>query len=307
MHYLDDFILAAPANSVVCASNRQVAVAVVARLGLPLHPQKCLGPASCMVVLGIKLDTAVQIARLPADKFSALQEALSHWSTRKCCTNRDLQALIGRLHHACMVVWPGRTFLRRMIDLLSCFHNDSHAICLNMDFRKDLAWWVEFFGQWNEISFFLFPTLEPLPDFSVSSDASGAIGYGAFMDNEWFNSRWSTRQLVLSIVYKELFPVVLAAHVWGPGWSRRCIMFHVIHILNSQTSPDPNMMHSLIKVAACFSFTFAAIDVPGRNNGIADALSRFNFQAFHSLAPQAKEFPILIPPQLLASQAFHSH
>ena len=54
LHYLDDFIMAAPANSMVCASNIQTAVAVVARLGLPLHPQKCLGPASCMVVLGIK-------------------------------------------------------------------------------------------------------------------------------------------------------------------------------------------------------------------------------------------------------------
>ena len=90
-----------------------------------------------------------------------------------------------------------------------------------MEFRKDLAWWVEFFGQRNGISFFLFPTFEPLPDFSVSSDASGAIGYGGFMDNEWFNGRWSTLQLPLSIAYKELFPVVLAAHVWGPGWSRR--------------------------------------------------------------------------------------
>ena len=85
-------------------------------------------------------------------------------------------------------------------------------------------------------------------------------------------------------------------------------MFHVdnkavVHILNSRTSQDANIMHllcSLLKVAACFSFTFAAIHIPGRNNGIADALSRFNFQAFHSLAPQAKEFPILIPLQLLA-------
>lgn len=311
MHYLDDFIMAAPTNSVVCASNLQVAVAVVAGLGLPLHPQKCMGPATCIVVLGIELDTAAQIARLPADKFSALQEALSHWSTRKCCTKRDLQSLIGRLHHACMVVWPGRTFLRRMINLLSCFRNDSHPIRLNVEFRKDLAWWVEFFGQWNGISFFLFPSLEPLPDFSVSSDASGAIGYGAFLDNEWFNGRWSTLQFPLSIAYKELFPVVLAAHVWGPGWSRRRILFHVdneavVHILNSRTSPDPNIMHllrSLLKAAACFSFTliyFAAIHVPGRNNGIADALSRFNFQAFFTQAPQAKKIPTFIPPQLLA-------
>ena len=71
-----------------------------------------------------------------------------------------------------------------MIDLLSCFRNDSHPIRLNVEFRKDLAWWVECFGQWNGISFFVFPTFEPLHDFSVSSDASGAIGYGAFMENE---------------------------------------------------------------------------------------------------------------------------
>lgn len=305
--------MAAPTNSVVCASNLQVAVAVVAGLGLPLHPQKCMGPATCIVVLGIELDTAAQIARLPADKFSALQEALSHWSTRKCCTKRDLQSLIGRLHHACMVVWPGRTFLRRMINLLSCFRNDSHPIRLNVEFRKDLAWWVEFFGQWNGISFFLFPSLEPLPDFSVSSDASGAIGYGAFLDNEWFNGRWSTLQFPLSIAYKELFPVVLAAHVWGPGWSRRRILFHVdneavVHILNSRTSPDPNIMHllrSLLKAAACFSFTliyFAAIHVPGRNNGIADALSCFNFQAFFTGHEDSN-----LHPSSALSPAFYSH
>lgn len=97
--------------------------------------------------------------------FCFARGSLSHWSTRKCCTKKeDLQSLIGRLHHACMVVWPGRTFLRQMIDLLSCFHNGSHLIRLNVEFRKDLAWWVEFFGQWNGISLFLFPTLEPLPD-----------------------------------------------------------------------------------------------------------------------------------------------
>ena len=55
--------------------------------------------------------------------------------------------------------------------------------------------------EWN----ILFPTLEPLPDFSISSDSSGAIGYGAFMDDEQFNGQWSTLQLPLSIAYKGLF------------------------------------------------------------------------------------------------------
>lgn len=39
----------------------------------------------------------------------------------------------------------------------------------------------------NGMLFFLFLTLEPLPDLTVSSDAPGTIGYGGFIDNEWFN------------------------------------------------------------------------------------------------------------------------
>ena len=77
----------------------------------------------------------------------------------------------------------------------------------------------------------------------------------------------------------------------------------VVHILNARTSADPNIMHwlrSLLLVAACNCFTFSATHVPGINNNIADALSRFHWQAFRRLAPDAKNFPIHIPPQLLA-------
>ena len=95
---------------------------------------------------------------------------------------------------------------------------------------------------------FLF--LFPLPDFSVCSDAPGGIGYDAFMDDDWLNGPWSPHQIPLSIACKKLFPVVLAAHIWGlfglVGVS--CFMsitIAVVHILNSQTSPDPNIMHLL--------------------------------------------------------------
>ena len=118
------------------------------------------------------------------------------------------------------------------------------------------------------------------------------IGYGAFMDNEWFSGRWSPLQLPLLIAYKELFPVVLAAHVWGPRWSRRRILFPVdneavVHIFNSRTSRDPDIMRllrTLLDVAACLIFTFAAVHVPGKANGIAACLSRFNLQGFRSQA-----------------------
>ena len=43
LHYLDDFISAGPPQSPQCAYNLSTALAVCKRLGLPLHPNKCVG------------------------------------------------------------------------------------------------------------------------------------------------------------------------------------------------------------------------------------------------------------------------
>ena len=79
-------------------------------------------PSTHLVVLGIELDSLDQTARLPAEKLIALQELIQSWRTRRWCNRRQLESLIGHLHHAAKVVWPGRTFLRRMLDLLCCLY-----------------------------------------------------------------------------------------------------------------------------------------------------------------------------------------
>lgn len=75
-----------------------------------------------MVVLGIELDSVAQIARLPTDKLEAACRLVQRWCSRRWCNRGQLESLIGYLQHPAKVVWPGRTFLRRMIDLLCCFH-----------------------------------------------------------------------------------------------------------------------------------------------------------------------------------------
>jgi len=72
LHYLDDFITAGPPESSQCAHNLSIAESVCRRLGLALHPGKCVGPSTVLGVLGIELDSFNQIARLPAEKLSAL-------------------------------------------------------------------------------------------------------------------------------------------------------------------------------------------------------------------------------------------
>jgi len=88
MHYLDDFLMAGPGGSLRCSQNLQTSLALFRSLGLPLHPQKCIGPSTRLVVLGIELDSLEQIARLPAEKLMALQELIQSWQTRRWCNRR---------------------------------------------------------------------------------------------------------------------------------------------------------------------------------------------------------------------------
>lgn len=145
LHYLDDFISAGPPQSPQCPYNLSTALAVCKRLGLPLHPNKCVGPTTCLSVLGIELDSVLQVARLPEDKLLALKQLIDSWLQRSWCKKRELESLIGHLHHAAKVVWPGRTFLRRLIDLLCCFRNRDHPVRINRKFRQDLQWWQRVF------------------------------------------------------------------------------------------------------------------------------------------------------------------
>lgn len=55
LHYLDNFITAGSAQSPQCKLNLTTGLEVCQQLGLPLHPGKCVGPCTALVVLGIKL------------------------------------------------------------------------------------------------------------------------------------------------------------------------------------------------------------------------------------------------------------
>ena len=296
-HYLDDFHTLGPPNSPVCQRNLDTCIRSFADWGIPLHPDKFEGPSTCLTVLGIELDSIKLQARLPQDKFQRISSLLEVWSQKRYCKRKELESLIGNLQHACKVAPQGRTFLRRMINLLVTFRRDDHPIRLNREFHLDLTWWREFFKSWDGLSFLLSPRWAPLPDFQVTSDAAGAIGYGAIFSGHWFAGKWLTGQQPLSIAYKELFPAVIAAALWGSKWVSKRVKFRsdnkaVIAVLQSGTSRDPNMMvllRYLSLLAARHSFAFTASSIKGRLNPIADALSRFQFQRFRGLAPHANQ------------------
>ena len=157
-----------------------------------------------------------------------------------------------------------------MIDLLAHFRDRVHPIRLNAEFRRDLHWWLAFFQDWNGISFFLLPGLQPLSDLFVASDAAGSRGFGALWRRNWFASPWLASPTVPSIAFQELVPIVLAGHLWGHRWTQHHVQFlcdntAVVSILNASTSRCTRVMHLLLSLvrAACFhSFVFPPVTPP---------------------------------------------
>ena len=186
------------------------------KLGIPLHPDKQEGPSTCLTILGIEVDSLNVQACLPQDKFDRITALFKGWSQKRWCKRKEPESLIGHLQLACMVVLQGRSFMRRMINLLCAFHPYDHLIYPNQQFVLDLARKQEVFQSWNGCSFLQYPQWTLLADFKVSSDTSGALRFGAVFQGHRFSGAWLAKQVSQSIEYKGLFPVVVAAYLWGP-------------------------------------------------------------------------------------------
>ena len=119
---------------------------------------------------------------------------------------------------------------------------------------------------------------------------------------------WLPTQVSQSIKYKELFPILIAAYLWGPLRASKQVNFlsdncSVVEILRSGTLRAPNIMslgRYLSLLAARHSFSFTASPVRGRSNLIADSPSHFQFQRFCRLASHADSIPTQILQQLLS-------
>ena len=134
------------------------------------------GPFYGACCLGNRAQLLQSSGTSSAGEAVSLEKSDKFWLPRKWCNRHEPESLIGHLHHAAKVVWPGRTFLHHMIDLLCCFRRRDHPVCLNREFHIDLLWWHQFLEDWHGISFWLFPGLLPEADVEVSSDAAANFG-----------------------------------------------------------------------------------------------------------------------------------
>ena len=130
IHYLDNYFIIGDPHTQECYQALQSTLSLCEQLGVPVSKAKVEGPSMVLVLLGILLDTVKYVLRLPDKKLARLNRLITEWSKRKSCVKRDLLSLIGYFQHACKVVCPGRSFLRRMIELSMVAKEVHHHIGL---------------------------------------------------------------------------------------------------------------------------------------------------------------------------------
>jgi hypothetical protein len=316
MHLLDDFFSVQRSHPDIVAERTMALLThIFGTLGVPLSKRKTVGPVHVLEYLGVILDSDLMQARLPRDKVERVMALLDEVSRCKTCTKKKLLSLLGHLNFASRVILPGRAFVSYLLRLAHSVKELHHRVSLTRECRLDMQMWRQFLSTWNGVSFFHDDIFTESSDMGLFTDASGSIGYGGYWEGQWFQGRWpSTVRLEpgsgndISIAYMELYPIVVAALLWGKQWRAKKITFicdnqATVAIIKKGRSRSPMIMKLMRKLTLCAAqnnFTFNSKFLSGRLNVIADALSRFQNTTFRRLAANANQFPCRVPLEMMS-------
>ena len=155
-------------------------------IGFSVQPKKVEGPTKIIEYLGIVIDSEVMELRISETRLEEITKLLYEWKNRKSCVKRLLLSLIGKLGFVSNVVRPGRTFLRRMIELSKKVKHLHHHIRLNLECQKDIPWFIKYLPDWNGKSVFYDECWSSNCELDLYTDASN-VGYGAYFRGHWIS------------------------------------------------------------------------------------------------------------------------
>lgn len=138
------------------------------------------------------------------------------------------------------------------------------------------------------------------------TDSSGSKGCGVIFGSQWCYLAWPSHwfyETTKDITFLELVPIVLGVFIWAEQLYAKKLLLHIdnlslVHIINQKSSKNNRVMvliRALVLYTLSYNIQVRAIHVPGKNNNIADAISRFQWSRFRQLAPTADNFPCQIP------------
>ena len=302
LHILDDFLFIAPTYS-KCLRALELFVSICKDIGVPLAPDKTVGPSKILDFAGIRLDTIDMAASLPPDKVSKFTSAIDSMIPARSVKLKQIQSLAGMLNFACGVIAPARAFSRRLHNLTIGLSRPYHHRKITEQVRQDLLVWKKFLSSFNRKTFFLDYHFLSQQVLQLYTDSSTTIGYGGFFGDKWFYGSWSSKTKGLNIALLELFPICLAIKLWGNQLSNKCLQINsdnmaVVHILNNSTSKDNTIM-SLLRIFVLdtmyYNIMIRSKHIIGASNICSDLLSRGQVSKARRLYPSLRPVPEKVP------------
>ena len=314
VNYLDDFLFVAWLLS-QCNVQIQDFLDICADIRYPVSMEKTFWGSTILIFLGMLIDTENQIVCIPMEKIEKTMTMLDYFLNKanKKVTVLQVQKLAGLLNFLCRCIVPGRAFMARFYAMITSGTGiklqQHHHVKIKEDNRLDLLVWKYFLS--NQEVF-----CRPFFDFKIwsaeqicmYSDASGKIGFGAFNNRSWSWGQWEPDFLKRepSIEYLELFAVTVAVMNWLHRYQNRRIMLFcdnisVVHMLNKASSKCRNCMiliRWITLVSMRCNTRVLAQYIDTKSNGIADSLSRMEFDRFRRLAPHMEQKSTPIPEEI---------
>ena len=295
LNYLDDYFFAA-FFKYYCDWQVNQFTQVCKEIRFPVSLEKTFRGTTLLTFLGFLIDTERQLICIPVEKIQKALELIEVFRQHKKVTVHQIQKLCGFLNFLCRAIILGNAFTRRFYALTSGLKPHYH-IRLKEENKLDLDMWFKILTHPDS---FYRPFMELVcldaSEIDMYSDASRAFskGFGAWCQNSWTCGNWNYEFMESaqpSIEYLELYGVAIAVKLWIQRFrNRRIYLFcdneSVVYMLNHSSSKCKNCMvliriitlHSMIHNVRVF-----AKHVGTKDNGIADALSRFNFSRFDKL------------------------
>ena len=278
-------------------------------INIPLVPKKTQGPASVLTFLGIELHMVCMWAKLPQDMLSKCYRNIQLLLPKSVKQIRfcRLQFIIGLMNFACRVIAPGQAFLGRLVDFTQQGNRPHHFIKLTKETKEDLRTWLVFLKLHNRVTIFAEDAWTEDHVLNIYTDATSQHSFGGGLGQSWFlgelPNSWKTQNITLLVLY----PIVGAMHIWGHVLTSKQVLLHtenqaLVPIINKWTSKDMQIMklvRSLMLETMRSHIIIKAVHVPGRSNVFADALLWLQVGRFHSLVPNAEQWPVRIPANLL--------
>ena len=275
INYIDDFL--GFGTPTVAKNAFNTLHDLMSQLGLAISQKKLVPPTTKAICLGIQIDTVAGTVSIPQDKLQQVKNVVTEWKTKKVCSKKQLQSLLGLLLYIHKCVKPARCFLNRMLEVLRNAKNPQ-KIYLTPEFMRDIRWFSKFLPLYNGISMYGHKPVNQV----LELDAC-LTGLGGRWQNQVYHLSIPLGYRSMSIVHLEMVNILVAVRLFAKQWQGvkllvKCDNEAVVKVLQSGRARDPLLgafARNIWYVAALADIDIQYVHVMGKANRVADLLSRW--------------------------------